>query len=184
VNGGVVSLNRGLMERGRVLVRERRQAFISQEQLLQVTTLVEVLENILPDETEYVAQAWGAVYFSARGIRVPKGLEKRLENRGLIVEIFEDDVSPQVRVELKEERRNLEMAEDMGAQAAYDHYRNTREGEYVPESPMKPDYEFLQAELEREPSTIELKVFEEEFRVCAERYNIEIETYGEPLNYH
>lgn len=142
--------------------------------------LVRVLKSVLPNDTEYVVQTWGAVYFSARGIRVPDDLEQKLENEGFEVEIFNDDVSPQVRVELKNMKRELKKARDFGAQAARDHYKNTRDGEYVPERPMEPDYKRLEEKLERAPSKLERETFEEKFKECAEDYNVEFETYGSP----
>lgn len=142
--------------------------------------LVRVLKSVLPNDTEYVVQTWGAVYFSARGIRVPDDLKQRLEDRGFEVEIFNDDVSRQVRVELKDMKRELKKARDFGAQAARDHYKNTQDGEYVPESPMEPDYVELKDELGHAPSGIEVKAFEEKFKECAEDYNVEVETYGSP----
>lgn len=141
--------------------------------------LVETLEDILPDKTEYVAQAWGAVYFSTRGYYASVDtLEDVLEEKGFVVDIFEDSTSPQVRVELKDTKRRLEEAEDLGANAAYDRYKNTREGEYVPSVPMEPDYERLERFLERKPSNIERKTFKESYEKEAKQYNIEIEVYG------
>jgi len=164
-------------------VRATQRDHLQRARFRLMQVLVEALEDILPDKTEYVARSQSAVYFSSRGIEeVSKNLDKALKRRGIVVEVFDNPASPQVRVELKDVKREIEKAEELADYLAYKHYRNTRDDEYVPEKPTAEDYKELKKELGRSESYAELIAFQEKFKECAEDYNVEIEMYGGPTN--
>lgn len=91
----------------------------------------------------------------------------------MITESFDVDTS----------QSDLEIAREAGGEAARLHYDNTRSGEYVPESPMDPDWAMLENTLGREPTDDEREAFRSKFESDAEDYNCEIEMYGGPTGY-